>query len=194
MTPILRLTSAAACAAVAAAVLAACSGPAAPSSAGPAATSSPIAQLGKGVTFHATIQVTGAVRSSARFGYPVPNARTCAGAVARGDTPGGGFVVPTPPGGRFPRIDITIAGYHGAGTYPPPGLRRDKSDSIQLKAGQPETRYVLTAHPARGRAAGKEVLFLYKNGSGQLAFSLAHRQGRKSAPAISGLISWNCTD
>jgi hypothetical protein len=41
--------------------------------------------------------------------------------------------------------------------------------------------------------AGKEVLFLNSNGSGQLVYSEAHLDGKASSPAVAGLISWSCT-
>ncbi len=75
-------------------------------------------------------------------------------------------------------------------------MQADTSDSISLKSGGQSNQYVLTSHPAKavpGQTRGKEVLFLHKDGSGELAFSEAHRLGQKSSPAIAGLISWTCT-
>jgi len=40
---------------------------------------------------------------------------------------------------------------------------------------------------------GKEVLFLRKDGSGQLDYTGAHLNGRAADPAVSGLILWSCT-
>jgi basic membrane lipoprotein Med (substrate-binding protein (PBP1-ABC) superfamily) len=80
-------------------------------------------------------------------------------------------------------------------TYPPTDLQKDSSDSIQLTVKGVTTKYVLTSHqaqPAAGQAQGKEVLFIYKDGTGELAFSQAHKLGRSSGPAIAGIINWQC--
>jgi hypothetical protein len=192
-----------AAAAILTAGLAACSGSAQGSAGGTPAASDPIGYTVP--TFQATIQVTGAVRYAKTFSQPVPGARACAAVAAHGDVPGGLLKVPTPPAGQDLSIDIQIAGYHGVGTYPPSDLQKDNSDSIQLTVKGVRTTYVITSHPAKPavgqaqvkqaqgkQAQGKEVLFAYKGGSGQLAFSEAHKLGRKSGPAIAGVINWKC--
>jgi hypothetical protein len=190
------------CAAAAAAILtaglAACSGSGPGSAGGTPKVSDPV---GYDVpTFQATIQVTGAVRYAKTFSQPVPGGRACAYVAAHGDAPGGLLKVPSPPAGQDLSIDIQIAGYHGVGTYPPSDLQKDNSDSIQLAAKGVRSTYVITSHPATPaagqapgqQAQGKEVLFAYKGGAGQLAFSEAHKLGRKSGPAIAGVINWKC--
>ena len=115
----------------------------------------------------------------------------------KGDVAGGTFAVPSPYVTQSPQIVIRLAHFHGAGTYPPTEMQVDKADSISLKSGGHTDEYVLTSHPAKsvpGQTTGKEVLFLLKNGSGELAFSEAHMLGRKSNPAIAGLITWTCSN
>lgn len=150
----------------------------------------------RGVTFHGKIQVTGSTRLTTNFAEKVTAVTSCTDVSAKGDMPGRTFRVPSPYVGRYPQIDIQVARFHGAGTYPPAELQGDKSDAIWLKLGGVTNEYEITFHPATptpGQAMGKEVLFLNKNGSGELAFSDAHKLGQKSGPAIAGLISWSCT-
>jgi hypothetical protein len=91
-------------------------------------------------------------------------------------------------------IHIVVAGFHGATTYTPTDMKKDDADSIKLKSGSHAGTYLLTMPSMKaGQAVGKEVLFLTKTGSGQLAFSEAHKGGLKSAPQIAGVITWTCT-
>ncbi len=68
------------------------------------------------------------------------------------------------------------------------------SDTILLgqNAGMQGGTYIITTS-AHAAAQGKEVLFLNKDGSGQLVYSQAHLDGNASSPAVAGLISWSCT-
>jgi hypothetical protein len=147
-----------------------------------------------GVIFHGSIQVTGAATLSATFTDHDTAVSTCAAAAAHGDMAGGAFEVPssTPYVTPNPKIHIRLAGFHGVGTYPPNAMQKDKADWISLKTSGVTTDYELTASAA-GQVTGKEVLFLNKNGSGQVAFSEAHKLGKNSGPAIAGLISWTCS-
>ncbi len=70
-------------------------------------------------------------------------------------------------------------------------LRRDRADSIVLTGKAGTSQYVITSRAASS-AAGKEVLFLSKDGSGQLDYTGAHLNGRAADPAVSGLILWSC--
>ena len=152
---------------------------------------------GPGVTFHGKVQVTGAVRLRTTFTEKNTNVSNCVDVAAKGDAAGGNFAVPSPYVTQSPQIIIRLAHFHGAGTYPPTEMQVDTADSISLKSGRHTDEYVLTAHPAKavpGQTTGKEVLFLLKNGSGELAFSEAHMLGQKSNPAIAGLISWTCSN
>jgi hypothetical protein len=199
MTSMNRLAHlyAAAAAATLATGLAACSSAGQPAA---HATSTPTVSASQPVyfgvpTFKAKIQTTGAVRYSKAFTQPVPGGLSCADVLARGDLPGGRFKLPTPAAGKDLKIDIQIDGYHGVATYPPADLQKDNSDSIQLTIKGVTTNYVLTSHPAKPaarQAPGKEVLFVYKDGTGELAFSEAHKLGRSSGPAIAGIINWQC--
>lgn len=199
MTAMNRLATlpAAAAAAILTAGLAACSSsgqPAAPgTSATPKASSPPVLY---GVpTFKAKIQTTGAVRYTKTFTQPVPGGRSCAYVAAHGDLPGGRLGLPTPASSKNLKISIQITGYHGMATYPPSDLQKDSSDTIQLTIKGVTTTYVITSHPAKpaaGQVQGKEVLFVYQDGSSELAFSEAHKLGRSSGPAIAGVINWQC--
>ncbi len=155
-------------------------------------------QTGPGVTFHGKVQVTGALRLITAFTAKNTNVSNCAEVATKGDVAGGGnFAVPSPYVTQSPQIVVRLAHFHGAGTYPPTEMQVDKADSISLKSGSHTDEYVLTSHPAKsvpGQTTGKEVLFLLKNGSGELAFSEAHMHGQKSKPAIAGLISWTCSN
>jgi hypothetical protein len=169
-------------------MLGACSG-------GSSTTHSDGLSPGQRATFHAEIQVDGALKLRKTY-TEVFTGRNCAAAAAHGDTPGGAFQVPSPDTGS-PRIHIQVAGFHGAATYTPTQMKADRSDSIWLTVKGSTNDYEITAHPkapARGRVSGKEVLFLYKDGAGELVFSQAHQLGMKSNPAIAGLINWTCTD
>ena len=170
---------------------------ASPSSDAPAGTSSAaLPQTGSGVTFHGKVQVTGALRFASSFTEKDTSVSNCADVATKGDAAGGTFTVPSPYATQNPQIVVRLAHFHGAGTYPPTQMQVDKSDAIWLKSGSQTNEYVLTTHPAtpvRGQTMGKEVLFLMKDGSGELAFSEAHKLGQKSNPAIAGLITWTCS-
>ena len=164
---------------------------------GSAGHTSDTVQTGPGVTFHGKLQVTGALRLLTTFTEKNSNVSNCADVATKGDAAGGNFAVPSPYVTQSPQIIIRLAHFHGAGTYPPTEMQVDKADSISLKSGRHTDQYVLTSHPAKsvpGQTTGKEVLFLLKNGSGELAFSEAHKLGQKSSPAIAGLISWTCSN
>jgi hypothetical protein len=154
-----------------------------------------------GATFHGTIYVSGQVHNkpttwheTKTFTYRDASVRNCAAAAKSGDTTDDGvFEVPTPQA-PLPQDNIEITGFHGPGTYPPNVLKRDKGDTIFLTqaSGTKPGKYVITTS-AHGVTAGKEVLFLNSNGSGQLVYSEAHLDGKASSPAVAGLISWSCT-
>lgn len=165
------------------------------------ASASPIGQASPssgsaGVMFHGKIQVTGAAKFAASFTDKDTAVKSCADVATKGDEPGGTFMVPSPYITQNPLIEVKLAKFHGAGTYPPAEMQSDTSDSIWLKTGGATSDYEITSHPAAsipGQTTGKEVLFLDKNGSGELAFSEAHKLGKKTNPAIAGLISWTCS-
>ncbi len=207
-----RVPGGAAAALILAFALGACSSPAssapgsaAPGSAAPGGASpssgaghtSSTLQTPAGVIFHGKVEVTGALRLITSFTEKNTSVSNCAAVATKGDAAGGNFAVPSPYVTQSPQIVIRLAHFHGAGTYPPTEMQADKADSISLKSGSHTDQFVLTAHPAKsvpGQTTGKEVLFLLKNGSGELAFSEAHRRGQKSSPAIAGLISWTCSN
>lgn len=176
--------------------LAACGGSSRPGTAGGTATLAPAGATSPAghVVFHGTIQVTGAVKTTSKWTQR-STAASCAASAIHGDQASGGYKVPSPATQAGPVIDIVVSGFHGAATYPPAVMKKDHADSIKLKSGSHLVTYQLTAPSARAsQTPGKEVLFLNKNGSGQLAFSQAHKSGLKSAPQIAGVITWNCTD
>ncbi len=149
-----------------------------------------------GVVFHGKVQLTGASKFTASFTEKDTAVKSCADIATKGDAPGGTFIVPSPYITQNPQIDVKLAKFHGAGTYPPTEMQSDTSDSIWLKTGGATSDYEITSHQAAsipGQTTGKEVLFLEKNGSGELAFSEAHKLGKKSNPASAGLISWTCS-
>jgi hypothetical protein len=144
-------------------------------------------------TFHAEIRVDGAVLLKKLYTYTVAR-NSCRYAAAYGDAPGRVFRVPTPSADTGPQVHIQVAGFHGAGTYPPEKMRADKSDSISLTVKGVTSQYQITSDPVpAGQVTGKEVLDLYKNGGGYLVFAQAHQSGKQSNPEISGLINWSCT-
>lgn len=201
-----RRIQAAGAAIVISVVLGACSSSGSPASGAPASspsTPSPSSPgqtepsvFAAGVIFHGKIQVTGALKLATKFTEKVTAVTSCTDVPTKGDAPGRTFRVPSAYAGQYPQIDIQVARFHGAGTYPPSQLQGDKSDTISLKVGGVTNEYEITFHPAApnpAQAMGKEVLFLDKNGAGELAFSEAHQLGQKSRPAIAGLITWTCT-
>lgn len=171
------------------------SSPTSPTSASPTGQTMPPSNSA-GVVFHGKIQVTGASKLSSSFTEKDTTVKSCADVATKGDAPGGTFTVPSPYVTQNPQIDVKLARFHGAGTYPPTEMQSDISDSIWLKTSGAASDYEITSHSATsipGQAAGKEVLFLEKDGSGELAFSEAHKLGQKTNPAIAGLISWTCS-
>lgn len=180
-----------------AAALAGCS-----SSAGhPAATPGSTTELGSnaGVTFHGTIYVSGLVHNkrtswhvTRTFTDRVPAVRTCADAANSGMA-AGTFRVPSPQA-PLPKANIELTSFRGPGMYPPRVMKHDKSDSIVLghTSGMQRGTYLITTS-LPGAAPGKEVLFLNKDGSGQLVYSEAHLDGKAGGPAVAGLISWSCS-
>lgn len=152
-----------------------------------------------GATFHGTIYVSGQVNNepttwhmTKAFTDRDPTVANCA-AAARAGMADGVFRVPSPPA-PLPQDNIEVTGFRGPGTYPPQVMKHDKSDSILLgrNLGTQGGTYVITTS-ARGAAQGKEVLFVNKDGSGQLVYSEAHLNGKAASPAVAGLISWSCT-
>jgi hypothetical protein len=142
-----------------------------------------------GATFTGTIYVSTATSHVTKaFTQRVAGVASCAAAARNGDA-NGSFRVPSPaaPG---PEASIEVAGFHGPGTYTPNMLRRDRADSIVLTGKAGTRQYVITSQAAR--AAGKEMLFLRKDGSGQLDYAGAHLDGRAAGPAVAGLILWSC--
>jgi hypothetical protein len=91
-----------------------------------------------------------------------------------------------------PEDDVLIRGFHGPGTYNPAQLSKDKSDAILVPGKSGMARYDISA-TGHGLKAGKELLFLDRNGDGQLAYSEAHLDGKASSPAVAGLINWTCS-
>jgi len=165
------------------------------SGAGASGTStSGAAASGTGVIFQGTLQVTGAVVLKKNYTQKMPAVGSCAAAAAHGDSPGGGFRLPSPRASGFARIDVLVGHIHGAGTYAPNQLATDSGDSIWLTFHGASRDFEITSHPAApGKVMGKEVLYLNADGSGQLAFSGAHAFGQKSGPQIAGEISWSCS-
>jgi hypothetical protein len=144
-----------------------------------------------GATFRGTIYVTTPTsRFTKTFTERVAGVASCAAAARTGDGHGT-FRVPSPsaPG---PQADIEVTSFHGPGTYTPTMLRRDRADTILLTGKAGTSQYVITS-PASGSAHGKEMLFLQKDGSGQLDYSGAHLNGRARDPTVAGLIQWICT-
>jgi hypothetical protein len=181
---------AAAASALAIGVAACSSSPSQPGSGSGAATA--------GVTFRGTIYVSSqtllgpkAWHLTKSFVDRVAGIRNCQAAAKTGDVPSGTFRVPSAQAPE-PQDDIEVAGFHGPGTYTPTMLKHDKSDIILLPTKSGTQEYYITS-PTHGRAAGKEVLFLSRDGSGQLVYSGAHLNGKAKGPAVAGLINWSCT-
>ncbi len=148
-----------------------------------------------GALFRGIIYVNGAAGRRARlvrtFTDRVTGVASCAAAAQHGDAPGGKFLVPSP-AGRGPAVDIDVAGFHGPGTYSAVALRRDRSDEIALPGASGEAVYVINSRAARA-TSGREILYLYRDGSGELAYADAHLDGKAANPAIAGLIEWTCS-
>lgn len=162
-------------------------------------SSGSVTGLGDGAMFHGTIYVSGQVHNkpttwhvTKTFSERVPDVPNCA-AAAKSGMATGIFRVPSP-AAPLPEANIEVTGFRGPGTYPPQVMKHDKSDTILLgqNAGMQSGTYIITTS-AHGAAQGKEVLFLNKDGSGQLVYSQAHLDGKASSPAVAGLISWSCT-
>ncbi len=169
-------------------VLTSCSGS---GTRGAATLRAPSARPLLGATFRGTIYVSTAKSHFTRaFTERVADVANCAAAARTGDGHGT-FRVPSP-AAPDPQADIEIASFHGPGTYTPTMLRRDRADSILLTGKAGTRHYVITSATARN-ARGKEMLFLQKDGSGQLDYSGAHLNGRAHDPTVAGLIQWNCT-
>jgi hypothetical protein len=151
-----------------------------------------------GATFRGTIYVSSqtdvgpkAWHLTRSFVDRVADVHNCQAAAKTGDVPSGTFRVPSAQA-PSPQDNIEVATFHGPGTYTPTMLKHDRSDIILL-TGKSGTREYDISTAAPGRTSGKEVLFLYRNGSGQLVYSDAHLNGKASAPAVAGLINWSCT-
>jgi hypothetical protein len=154
-----------------------------------AASSSPAGPM-LGATFKGTIYVSTPTSHLTRaFTDRVTDVRNCADAAKTGWD--GTFRVPSPQA-PLPQAEIEISGFHGPGTYTPTMLQHDKADMILLTSKSGTSEYDITTAVAR-RTPGKEVLFLSKNGSGQLVYSGAHLNGDAGGPEVAGLIQWNCT-
>jgi hypothetical protein len=154
-----------------------------------AASSSPAGPM-LGATFKGTIYVSTPTSHLTRaFTDRVTDVRNCADAAKIGWD--GTFHVPSPQA-PLPQAEIEISGFHGPGTYTPTMLQHDKADMILLTSKSGTSQYDITTAVAR-RTPGKEVLFLSKDGSGQLVYSGAHLNGDAGSPEVAGLIQWNCT-
>jgi hypothetical protein len=159
-------------------------------------TGSANAALSMGATYRGTIYVSSQIATgrsawhiSKTFTEQVKDVRDCAAAVKANSSD----VFQVPSGkAPVPEDDILIKGFHGPGTYTPDILKNDKLDTILIPGKTGLEQYDISTS-AHGLKAGKEVLFLNKNGSGQLAYSEAHLDGKATGPAVAGLISWTCT-
>ncbi|MFY9887436.1 MAG: hypothetical protein WAK71_03930 [Streptosporangiaceae bacterium] len=174
--------------------LTACGGSAGHNSAASSPASSPASSTPSGpmlgATFTGTIYVsTPTSHVTKAFSDHVADVQNCAAAAETGW--GGTFHVPSPQA-PDPEADIEVSGFHGPGTYTPTMLQRDHADSILLTGKTGTSQYLITT-PLANRTPGKEVLFLQKDGSGQLVYSGAHLDGQASDPTVAGLISWNCS-
>jgi hypothetical protein len=169
--------------------LAACSSGSSPHATATGISAGPQVMLG--ATFSGTIYVSTALGGQVTkpFVQHVPNVANCAAAAAKGDF-GSTFRVPTA-SLPDPQANILIADFHGPGTYPPADLAKDTGDAIMMPGKGGTSRYYISSRAA-GRPHGKEVLFLSKDGSGQLVYSDAHLNGQASSPAAAGLIQWSC--
>jgi len=170
--------------------LAACSSSPAGSDAA-TGTQSPVVGVSQGAsaTFTGTIYAsTPLTQATKPFTVRLPG--TCASIAAHG-TGDGKFSVPS---ARLPdpQADITVLNFHGPGTYPPAVLAKDKGDILLLPGKSGTGRYPISATAGKGHVAGKEVLFLSKNGAGQLVYSDAHENGLAADQAAAGLINWSC--
>ena len=181
--------------AFAAAALSGCGSAAPTTSASPPPSTGP----GAGATFHGTMYVSSQVHNkpttwhmTKTFTERVPTVQNCTEAAKSGMATGV-FQVPSP-AAPLPEANIAIHGFRGPGTYPPQALKHDKSDTISLgqTAGVQSGTYIINK-AAHGVTPGKEVLFLNKDGSGELVYSQAHLNGKAASPALAGLISWSCT-
>lgn len=144
-----------------------------------------------GATFRGTIYVSTATSHFIKtFTERVTNVANCATAARTGDARGT-FRVPSPASPDL-QVNIQVAAFHGPGTYTPRMLKHDRGDSIVLTGKAGTSQYVITSATASATHA-KEVLFLQKDGSGQLVYSGAHLDGRARKPAVAGLIEWSCT-
>lgn len=184
-----RRAGVAAVAAAAVAVgLAACStSPGHPAAAN--STSTPAGPM-LGATFKGTIYVsTPTSHVTKPFTFRVADVQNCVAAAKTGWN--GTFRVPSPQA-PDPQAQIEVADFHGPGTYTPTMLSRDKADSILLTGKTGTSQYDITS-PVASRTPGKEVLFLSKNGSGQLVYSGAHLDGDAANPTVAGLIQWSCS-
>jgi hypothetical protein len=157
--------------------------------AGSGGASSPASALG--ATYRGTIYVsTKTGHEIEPFVDHITDVANCA-AAAKDGTGNGTFRVPSPQA-PLPQADIEISGFHGPGTYTPTMLQHDRADSILL-TGKSGTQLFVISTATAGRTAGKEVLFLAKNGSGQLVYSNAHLNGDAKDPEVAGLIEWSCS-
>lgn len=184
-----RAGAALASAAAVAVSLAACSSSPGHPAAANSTTSTPAGPM-LGATFKGTIYVsTPTSHETKPFTYRVADVQNCAAAAKTGWN--GTFKVPSPQA-PDPQAEIEVAGFHGPGTYTPTMLSRDKADTILLTSKAGTSQYDITT-PTAHRTPGKEVLFLAKNGSGQLVYSGAHLDGVASSPTVAGLIQWSCS-
>jgi hypothetical protein len=144
-----------------------------------------------GATFRGTIYVaTQTSHVIKAFTDRVADVASCAAFAKTGDADRI-FKVPSPQAPE-PQVDIEVADFHGPGTYTPAMLRRDRQDSILLTGKSGTSQYVITS-PLANRTPGKEVLFLQKNGSGELVYSNAHLNGQAGNPEVAGVIEWSCS-
>ncbi len=165
----------------------------------PAATTPPSAttRAVDGATYRGTIYVSSQVNGSPQswhvtkaFTERLADVRSCA-AAARTGTGTGVFQVPSPKA-PLPQDNIEVRGFHGPGAYPPDVMQHDESDFITMPGKSGMQQYDITAS-AHGDEPGKEALFLYGDGSGQLVYSQAHLDGKSGGPTVAGLITWTCS-
>jgi hypothetical protein len=161
------------------------------SGSGTASASGALGAVYKGTIYVSSQIATGrsAWHIAKNFTEKLANVRDCADA-AKAD---GADVFQVPSGkSPSPEDDILVQGFHGPGTYTPAVMKHDKLDTIMIpgKTGLKQYDIATSTH---GLTAGKEVLFLNKDGSGQLAYSEAHLDGKAGEPAVAGLITWTCS-
>jgi len=145
------------------------------------------------VVFHATITVTGEIRTKESYTdkRTASHLSSCAQAALHGDRPSMApdtWLVPTPPLDNAVDIEVgtPARGYHGPGDYPQGVLAQGNG---AMDAG-PESYDVTSADATTS-------MYVNTDGSGSVTFT--HAPGDDDSPhrgwhgAISGTIAWTCT-